>query len=154
MQRKMREAAPRPVDGGWPYWTCNFRDCLTYKSNCVNEWLKQLSRPQIGLVGGLAGYFLGILSGPVVRLVLAIAILVIVGIVGRSIESQFEARLGFTGVIAAILAVASLGPIQRWMSDLLGDVLTGVSRLALMLVGIFLALHLHQAALAQSDDED
>lgn len=119
----------------------------------MNEWLKQLSRSQIGLVGGLAGYFLGILSGPVVRLVLAIAILVIVGIVGRSIESQFEARLGFTGVVAAILAVASLGPIQRWMSDLIGDVLTGVSRLALMLVGIFLALHLHQAAHAKSDDE-
>ncbi len=119
----------------------------------MNEWFKGLTKPQVGLIGGITGYFLGLLSGPVVRLILTLVVLVAFGIVGRTIESRFEAQLGFTGIVAAILAVASLGPIQRWMGDLLGDLFTGVSRLALTVVGIYLALHLQQASQNQADEE-
>jgi hypothetical protein len=119
----------------------------------MNDWMKGLSKVQAGLIGGVAGYFLGLLSGPVVRLILTLVVLVVFGIVGRSIESRFEAHLGFTGIVAAILAIASLGPIQRWMGELLGDLFTGVSRLALTIVGVYLALHVHQGAQNQFEDE-
>ncbi len=119
----------------------------------MNDRIKGLSKFQVGLVGGVAGYFLGLLSGPVMRLLFAVVILVIFGIVGRSIESRFESQLGFTGMVAAILAVASLGPIQGWMGDVLGDVFASVSRLALTIVGVYLALHIHQSALHQADED-
>jgi hypothetical protein len=39
------------------------------------------------------------------------------------------------------------------MGELLGDLFTGVSRLALTIVGVYLALHVHQGAQNQFEDE-
>jgi hypothetical protein len=120
----------------------------------MTDWLRDLSRLQIGLLGGIIGFSLGLFSGPVLRLILTFFVLVTFGLVSRSIESRFEAHLGFTGIVAVILLLSTLGPIQRSIGQLLGNLFAGVSHLILAIVGILLSLKLHQAAQFSSDEDN
>lgn len=119
----------------------------------MSEWWRDLSKVQIGLFGGVVGFAFGLFSGPVLRLILTVLVLVIFGLVGRSIESQFEARLGFTGIVAVILVVANLGPIQDWMGQFLGDFFAGISHLVLTVLGIVLAIYIHRALQEEAEEE-
>ena len=119
----------------------------------MTDWLRDLSRLQIGLLGGIMGFSLGLFSGPVLRLILTVLVLITFGLVGRTIESRFEAHLGLTGIVAVILLLSTLGPVQRSIGELLGSLVSGVSHLILAVVGVFLSLQLHQAVQFSNDDE-
>lgn len=98
---------------------------------------------QAGIIGGLVGYGAGVLAGPLLRLSLAILILIGFGLVARSIEKSFESRLGMTGVIAVILAFASLGGVQGFLGDAFGKIILYLSPFALALLGAHFALNTH-----------
>jgi Mn2+/Fe2+ NRAMP family transporter len=110
----------------------------------MKEWFTGLTRHQAGVLGGIAGYALGVITGPFLRLLLAVGVLIMFGLLGRHIERRFEKRLGAFGIVAAILACTSMGPIQRWAGDLLGGVIVNSSKLAFAMLGVYLILQLHQ----------
>jgi hypothetical protein len=112
----------------------------------MKEWFNGLTRQQAGVLGGLAGYALGVVTGPFLRLLLAVGILIMFGLLGRHIERRFEKRLGAFGIVAAILACTSMGPIQRWAGDLLGGIISNTSKLAFAILGVYLILQLHDTS--------
>lgn len=114
----------------------------------MKEWFQGLSRQQAGLIGGVTGYSLGVISGPVLRLLLALGVLILFGFLGRHIEHRFEKHLGAFGIVAAILACTSMGPIQRWVGDVLGGVISNTSKLAFAILGVYLILQLHETSLS------
>ena len=115
----------------------------------VKNWFNGLTRQQAGIIGGFTGYVLGVVSGPVMKLLLAIGVLVLFGFVGRHIEKKFESRLGIVGVVAAILACTTMGPIQRWTGHLLGGIITNTSRFAFAILGVYFVLQLHDQLKSQ-----
>jgi hypothetical protein len=104
--------------------------------------VKDLSRNQAGLLGCAAGYVLGLISGPLFRLLLTIGILILFGLVARQVEKIFESKLGVFGIVAAILACTSMGPIQKWFGNSLGNLVNQTSKFALAIVGTYFALQL------------
>jgi Mn2+/Fe2+ NRAMP family transporter len=109
----------------------------------LKEWFSNLTRNQAGVVGCITGYFLGVISGPIIRLLLALSVLVMFGFLGRHLERKFESRLGTYGVIAAILAVTSMGPVKSWMGDVLADLFVHSSRFALAILCTYFLIQLH-----------
>lgn len=64
-------------------------------STTLRDWFYNLSRPQAGILGGVAGYVIGLISGPFLRLLLSVGVIVLFGFLGRHLEKKFESRLGF-----------------------------------------------------------
>ena len=112
----------------------------------LRNWFKSLNRQQAGILGAVLGYIIGSVSAPIIKLFLAIGIVILFGLMGRHLESKFESKLGFTGIIAAILVCTTMGPIQQWISSLIGGVIVGASRIALTLVGGYVVLQLHSSS--------
>jgi Mn2+/Fe2+ NRAMP family transporter len=112
----------------------------------MKEWFNGLTRQQAGVLGGVAGYALGVVTGPILRLLFAVGVLIMFGLLGRHIERRFEKRLGAFGIVAAILACTSMGPIQRWAGDLLGGIISNTSKLAFAILGVYLVLQLHETS--------
>lgn len=112
----------------------------------MKDWFNGLTRQQAGVLGGVAGYAIGVVTGPLLRLLLAVSVLIMFGLLGRHIERRFEKRLGTFGIVAAILACTSMGPIQRWAGDLLGGIISNTSKLAFAFLGVYLILQLHEAS--------
>ena len=104
---------------------------------------QNLTRNQAGAVGCAAGFSLGMIAGPLFRLVLAVGVIVLFGFIARHLEKRFESKLGIFGVVAAILACASLSPVQKWLGALLGEILNQSSKFALAIVGTYLVLQIH-----------
>lgn len=113
----------------------------------LRDWFAGLSHTQVGVIGGVIGYLIAVVAGPILRLSLTILVLVIFGLISRSISSRFESRLGMTGVVVAILTVSSLGGVQSVLGDLVGDILMFSSRFALALLGAHFAFYLHTASI-------
>lgn len=121
--------------------------------NDLRTWFGELSHTQVGIIGGILGYGVGLITGPILRLSLALIVLVLFGLISRSISSKFESRLGMTGVIVAILAASSLGGIQSILGKAIGDVVLMLSPFALALLGAHFAFYIHSAAVSNDSDE-
>ncbi len=104
---------------------------------------QNLTRNQAGAVGCAVGFLLGMIAGPLLRLVLAVVVIVLFGFLARHLEKRFESKLGIFGVVAAILAWASLGPVQKWFGALLGELLNQSSKFAFAILGTYLVLQIH-----------
>ena len=109
----------------------------------IKEWFESLSRNQAGLVGCAAGFVLGMIAGPIFRLLLTIGIIIAFGFLARHLEKRFESRLGIYGVIVAILTCTTLGPIQKWFGNAIGEILNQSSKFALAILGTYFVLQLH-----------
>lgn len=115
------------------------------------RWFSGLSNLQAGVLGGLVGYAAGLLAGPLLRLSLALLILIAFGFLGRSIQNSFESKLGMTGAVAAILALASLGGVQGFLGDAIGKIILYLSPFALALLGAHFALNMHNLHNTEDD---
>ena len=124
----------------------------------LTDWFKQLSRGQVGVLGGIAGYSIGILTGPSVRILVAIGLVVVFALVGKHLDEHFEARLGAMGIAAAISATYVLEPVRHALSGYLGSAIAHASKLGLAFAGVIFALRLHENLLADTaedlDDSD
>ncbi len=109
-----------------------------------------LTRQQSAIAGGVSGFIIGAVSGPIVKLVLTIGVLIIFGLIARHIERNFEARLGLTGVVVAILACTAMGPVQRFVGSILGGLLQQSSKLGFALLGIYLATWVHESMMSDA----
>lgn len=110
----------------------------------MTKWFSSLTQQQAAVVGGITGYIVGTVSGPLIRLVLTVAVLILFGFMARHVEKKFESRLGIAGVVVAILACTALGPIQRLMSSMIGGLLNRTSQLSFALLGVYLTMYAHQ----------
>ena len=108
------------------------------------KWFSSLSQQQAAVVGGITGYIVGTVSGPLIRLVLTVVVLILFGFMARHVEKKFESKLGIAGVVVAILACTALGPIQRLMSSMIGGLLNRTSQLSFALLGVYLTMYVHQ----------
>jgi predicted tellurium resistance membrane protein TerC len=111
----------------------------------LREWFNNLSRPQAGILGGIAGYVIGLISGPILRLLLSVGVIVLFGFLGRHLEKKFESRLGFIGVIAAILACTSMGPFQKVLGNIIGPIISNSSKFAFAILGVHLIFQVHDS---------
>jgi hypothetical protein len=111
----------------------------------LREWFNNLSRPQAGILGGVAGYVIGLISGPILRLLLSVGVIVLFGFLGRHLEKKFESRLGFIGVIAAILACTSMGPFQKVFGNIIGPIISNSSKFAFAILGVHLIFQVHDS---------
>lgn len=113
------------------------------QNQSLQTWFQNLSRNQAGAFGCAAGFFLGMISGPIFRLILTIGIIIAFGFLARHLEKKFESKLGMYGVIVAILTCTTLGPLQKWFGSALGEILNQTSRFALAILGTYFVLRLH-----------
>jgi len=114
-------------------------------STSLRDWFNNLSRPQAGILGGVAGYVIGLLSGPILRLLLSVGVIILFGFLGRHLEKKFESRLGFIGVIAAILACTSMGPFQKVLGNIIGPIISNSSKFAFAILGVHLIFQVHDS---------
>ena len=110
----------------------------------MTKWFSSLTQQQAAIVGGITGYIVGTVSGPLIRLVLTVAILILFGFMARHVEKKFESKLGTAGVVVAILACTALGPIQSVMGSVIGGILKHTSQLSFAILGIYVTINLHQ----------
>ena len=108
------------------------------------KWFSSLSQQQAAVVGGITGYIVGTVSGPLIRLVLTVSVLILFGFMARHVEKKFESKLGMAGVVVAILACTALGPIQRLMGSVIGGIPNHTSQLSFALLGVYLTMYVHQ----------
>lgn len=87
----------------------------------------------------------GVIAGPILRLLLALGVLILFGLLGRHIERRFEKRLGVFGIVAAILVCSSMGQVQSWTGDLIGGVISITSKLNLAILAVYFFLRLHKS---------
>lgn len=120
----------------------------------VADRFGRLTRPQVGVLGAIVGYSLGIVAGPVVRLLVGISLIVVFYFVGKHLDDRFEAALGLAGVMAAILATYLLEPVRHALAGTLGDLIGHASRLILAAIGVFVALQLYDRDDADSEEFD
>lgn len=113
------------------------------QNQSLQTWFQNLTRNQAGAVGCAAGFVLGMIAGPIFRLILTIGIIIAFGFLARHLEKKFESRLGIYGVIVAILTCTTLGPLQKWFGSALGEILNQTSRFALAILGTYFVLRLH-----------
>lgn len=118
----------------------------------MRDWYSNLTRTQAGLLGGIIGYAVGISSGPLLRIIFYVLIIVAFGLIGKHVDAKIEASYGITGVVAAILVFTLLGPIQRWIGETTGDAIRDSSKFGLAIAGVFLALKIH--SVSNIDDEN
>lgn len=118
----------------------------------MRDWYSNLTRTQAGLLGGIIGYAVGISSGPLLRIIFYVLIIVAFGLIGKQLDAKIEASFGITGVVLAILVFTLLGPIQRWIGETAGDAIRDSSKFGLAIAGIFLALKIH--SVSNIDDEN
>lgn len=109
----------------------------------IKDWFNGLNRNQAGVLGCAAGFFVGMIAGPIFRLILTIGIIIAFGFLARHLEKKFESKLGMYGVIVAILTCTTLGPLQKWFGSALGEILNQTSRFALAILGTYFVLRLH-----------
>ena len=113
------------------------------QNQSLQTWFQNLTRNQAGAVGCAAGFVLGMIAGPIFRLILTIGIIIAFGFLARHLEKKFESRLGIYGVIVAILTCTTLGPLQKWFGSALGEILNQSSKFALAILGTYFVLQLH-----------
>ena len=118
----------------------------------MRDWYSNLTRTQAGLLGGIIGYAVGISSGPLLRIIFYVLIIVAFGLIGKHVDAKIEASYGITGVVLAILVFTLLGPIQRWIGETAGDAIRDSSKFGLAIAGAFLALKIH--SVSNIDDEN
>lgn len=118
----------------------------------MRDWYSNLTRTQAGLLGGIIGYAIGISSGPLLRIIFYVLIIVAFGLIGKHVDAKIEASYGITGVVLAILVFTLLGPIQRWIGETAGDAIRDSSKFGLAIAGIFLAFKIH--SVSNIDDEN
>ena len=118
----------------------------------MRDWYSNLTRTQAGLLGGIIGYAIGISSGPLLRIIFYVLIIVAFGLIGKHVDAKIEASYGITGVVIAILVFTLLGPIQRWIGETAGDAIRDSSKFGLAIAGVFLALKIH--TVSNIDDEN
>lgn len=109
-----------------------------------STWFQNLTRNQAGAVGCAAGFVVGMIAGPIFRILLAIGVIIAFGFLARHLEKKFESRLGIYGVIVAILTCTTLGPIQKWFGAAIGGILNQSSKFALAILGTYFVLQLHE----------
>ena len=110
----------------------------------MTKWFSSLTQQQAAVVGGITGYIVGTVSGPLIRLVLTFAVLILFGFMARHVEKKFESKLGIAGVVVAILACTALGPIQHFMGSVIGGILNHTSQLSFALLGVYVTMYVHQ----------
>lgn len=113
-----------------------------------------MSRKQAAILGAIAGYTLGIMSGALVRLILTIGLFFVFIIVSRSIEELLESHLGLLGVLAVAIAFSAMGPLRSTLGEILGSFATGFSSLGLGLAGGIIGFKVHQRLTDRSDIDD
>ena len=118
----------------------------------MRDWYSNLTRTQAGLLGGIVGYAVGISSGPLLRIVFYLLIIVAFGLIGKHLDAKIEASFGISGVVLAILLFTALGPIQQWIGETAGNAIRDSSKYGLAVAGVFLALKLH--TVSNTDDEN
>lgn len=119
----------------------------------LKNWFGNLSHTQVGVMGGILGYIVGVITGPLLQLSLTLIVLVAFGFLSRTLQNKFESRLGITGAVAVMLAVSSLGGVQDFFGDVVGQVLMYSSKFVLALVVAHFALYLHSSVRGQTETE-
>ena len=120
----------------------------------VTKWFSSLTQQQAAVVGGISGYIVGTVSGPLIRLVLTVAVLILFGFMARHVEKKFESKLGIAGVVVAILACTAMGPIQKLMSSMIGGLLNRTSQLSFALLGVYVTMYLQKLTADQIGNEN
>lgn len=113
-----------------------------------------VSPRQAAILGAIAGYMLGIMSGALVRFVLTIALFFVFILASRSIEELLESHLGLLGVLAVAVAFSAMGPLRSTLGEMLGSFTAGFSSLGLGLAGGLIGFKVHQRLTDRSDTDD
>lgn len=119
----------------------------------TKAWYASLSHTQVGVMGGVLGYIVGVITGPLIQVSLTLIVLIAFGFISRSLQNKFESRLGITGAMAAMLAISSMDGIQDFFGDIVGNILMYTSKFALALIVAHFALYLHTSVNGQSEAE-
>jgi hypothetical protein len=104
-------------------------------------------------MGGVLGYIVGVITGPLIQFSLTLIVLIAFGFISRSLQNKFESRLGITGAVAAMLAFSSMDGVQDFFGDIVGNILMYSSKFALALIVAHFALYLHTSVNGQSETE-
>jgi len=117
------------------------------------EWFKGLSRTQAGVVGALCGYSIGIVTGPMVRLVAVLFVSLVLGTAGKSISNRVEIELGAASFVVCFLMTQIFEPIRHALEGTLGGILSHTSSLILAATGAYLAIWLQDRISLEDADE-
>ena len=117
------------------------------------EFVSRLTRGQAGILGAVGGYTLGIIGGPVMKLLTYVLMFVVFIFLSRSLEDKFEQQWGLTGVLFVVIALNSVGGIQRWLSNTLGGTFQQIPTLALAVFGAYIAVKVHEVGLLDEDED-
>ncbi len=117
------------------------------------EFVSRLTRGQAAILGAVGGYALGIIGGPVMKLFVYVLMFVAFIFVGRSLEYKFEQQWGLAGVVFAVIAINSLGGVQRWFSNTIGGTFQQIPILALAVFGAYIAVRVHEVGLLDEDED-
>ena len=71
------------------------------------EFVSRLTRGQAGILGAVGGYALGIIGGPVMKLLTYVLMFAVFIFLSRSLEDKFEQQWGLTGVLFVVIALNS-----------------------------------------------
>jgi hypothetical protein len=119
----------------------------------VMEFVSRLTRGQAAILGAVGGYAVGIIGGPVMKLLVYVLMFVAFIFVSRSLEYKFEQQWGLAGVVFAVIAFNSLGGVQRWLSNTLGGTFQQIPTLALAIFGAYIAVKVHEVGLLDEDED-
>lgn len=117
------------------------------------EWFAEIERRQAALVGAIAGYVIGIMSGSLIRFMLTVVLILIMYYAQKALEEQFEIRFGLLGLLSFVVVCTGLGPVQDFVGDTLSTFTESFSSIGLALVGGFAAVQIQQRILEGSDDD-
>ena len=117
------------------------------------EFVSRLTRGQAAILGAVGGYAVGIIGGPVMKLLVYVLMFVAFIFVSRSLEYKFEQQWGLAGVVFAVIAFNSLGGVQRWLSNTLGGTFQQIPTLALAVFGAYIAVKVHEGGLLDEDED-
>jgi hypothetical protein len=119
----------------------------------VMEFVSRLTRGQAAILGAVGGYAVGIIGGPVMKLLVYVLMFVAFIFVSRSLEYKVEQQWGLAGVVFAVIAFNSLGGVQRWLSNTLGGTFQQIPTLALAVFGAYIAVKVHEVGLLDEDED-
>ena len=119
----------------------------------ASERFREMSRVEAAVLGGLLGYAVGLLGGPLLRAGLTVVVMIGFYFLFKHIDTHLETNWGLAGVIFAVFFCNIVGSVEGFVGGLLGDIVADASRLGLAIVGAAGALRLQQS-LDESDDLD
>jgi hypothetical protein len=119
----------------------------------IKDRYLSLSRPEVTILGGVIGYAIGLLAGPVLRVGLTGIVMVGFWFLFKHIDAHLESNLGLIGVLFAVFFCNIVGSVEGLVGGFLGNLIADASRWGLAAAGALAAPRLQQV-LADNDELD